>query len=244
MDELITTDEKNLPEMINNDEDSELLRSVALARGERLRRVRNLANLDRKDLCDGKELNIHTLKGWETGRYGGLSEKGARRVIQRVASEGVFLNLEWLMHNVGVGPTVVTDYHRIQQVPAEYAHQVQRFEEEDLLIIKELRLFRKHYKYTLDLIVADTSMAPLFQPGDYVAGVARTGKHIADAVGENCIVQTMRGEIFFRKVMKGATEGSYNLVAINPEANLEKPILYDMKIISCAPVVWKRTRNA
>ena len=51
------------------------------SRGERLRRVRNLANLSRKNFpLHG--INLNTLKGWEIGRHGGLTEKGAKKNIK------------------------------------------------------------------------------------------------------------------------------------------------------------------
>ena len=62
------------------------------AKGERVKRIRHLANLSREELCAGGEINLATLISWEVGRFGGLSQKGAIRLIARVAKEGVELN--------------------------------------------------------------------------------------------------------------------------------------------------------
>src|SRR5438552_2660970 len=82
------------------------------AKAERLKRIRNLANLSREEFCLDGEVNLATLVSWEVGRFGGLSRKGAGNVIARVAKEGVFVTPEWLLHEVGAGPEVRTDYKK------------------------------------------------------------------------------------------------------------------------------------
>ncbi len=81
-------------------------RSTPEARAARLKRLRNLANLSRKEMCESSDLNINTLKGWELGRYGGLSLDGAYKLVRRVAAEGVFCTVEWLLHEDGLPPRV------------------------------------------------------------------------------------------------------------------------------------------
>ncbi len=63
--------------------------ALALERGNRVKRCRNIANLTREAVCDTGALNILTLKGWELGKHGGLSEAGAQKVLARVEKEGV-----------------------------------------------------------------------------------------------------------------------------------------------------------
>jgi hypothetical protein len=70
------------------------------ARGERVRRVRNMANLSRPALCDKSDFKIDTLIGWEVARHGGLTEKGAQKLIHRIAQEGVICTVEWLLHEL------------------------------------------------------------------------------------------------------------------------------------------------
>src|SRR5579862_8575903 len=86
--------------------------SSPIAKAERLKRIRNLANLSREDFCDG-DINLTTLISWEIGRFGGLSRKGASSVIARVAKEGVFVTPEWLLYEVGAGPEVRVDYKKL-----------------------------------------------------------------------------------------------------------------------------------
>ena len=85
------------------------------AKGERLKRIRHLGNLSREEFCEGSEINLATLISWEVGRFGGLSSKGAKRVIARAAKEGVFCTIEWLLYEIGVGPEVRVDYKKANQ---------------------------------------------------------------------------------------------------------------------------------
>jgi hypothetical protein len=52
-------------------------RSSGDARAERLKRLRNLANLSREQMCESGELNINTLKGWEIGGRASSSSIGS-----------------------------------------------------------------------------------------------------------------------------------------------------------------------
>ncbi|MFU8797196.1 MAG: hypothetical protein ACNA7Y_00600, partial [Gammaproteobacteria bacterium] len=51
------------------------------ARGERLTRVRGMANLSRADIEKKYGIPANTLKNWERGRNTGLTEIGARRIV-------------------------------------------------------------------------------------------------------------------------------------------------------------------
>lgn len=79
---------------------------LAKERSERLRRLRNLANLSRKELCDGASININTYIGYEVGKYGGITLKGAVKVIDYLIQKGVSSSVEWLMHGTGSPPVV------------------------------------------------------------------------------------------------------------------------------------------
>lgn len=214
------------------------------ARGGRLKRVRNLANLSRREMCDAMGLNINTLKGWELGRHGGLTVKGTEKVIQRIAQEGVHCTLDWLLYEIGAGPTVITDFIKTkafwnpEHLPANFSS----FEEEKL-IAEELQIFRQHYRHTIDFIVQDDGMLPLYRNGNYVAGVQRFSEDIDTVLEENCIVQTEEGIILLRHLRPGSKKGHYNLICINTHTTLAKPVLYDVTLVSAAPVLWQRRKN-
>jgi transcriptional regulator with XRE-family HTH domain len=204
------------------------------ARGERLRRIRNLANLSRKELCDESGTNINTYIGYEVGRYGGLTKNGAIKIIEYIASKGVYCSFEWLMHGVGQAPCVVTDN---QQNYFQDKHDISN---EKQCISEEIFLFRKHYNNSIDYRIIDDGMLPIYSIDDYVAGVCYTPDSINDLIGSNCIVQIANGDIVVRNLRQGKEENYYTLSCINPETSVHHPILYDVKLIFAAKIIWHR----
>jgi transcriptional regulator with XRE-family HTH domain len=214
------------------------------ARGRRLKRIRNMANLSREQMCDDGSINIHTLSGWENGRFGGLTTTGATRVLQRVAKEGVRCSLEWLLSEIGTGPEIVADFSKIKDdLEKIVEHQPISLSEETEVIINELLLFKKHVPNVADLVITDDSMLPQFAAGDYVAGRKRFKKDIKKLIGLNCIVQTEEGKIYLRTLRIGPHENTFALTATNPYTEAEDAVLYDIKLVSAAPVIWHRKKD-
>lgn len=213
-------------------------KSFPEARGKRLRQVRNLANLSRKQLCENSGVNIHSLKGWEIGRYGGLPLDGAEKVIKRVTKEGVNCSLEWLTSGIGAGPQVNVDFCRITADDVSTDDTLnQIMDDEKQLICKELVLFRKLFRNVVELQVADDGMNPVYQDGDYVAGLRKCGDEVKSALDLDCIVQMTDGKFLFRKLRMGAEENKYNLVCTNLSTGLKEPVIYNAEIASVAPVI-------
>jgi transcriptional regulator with XRE-family HTH domain len=211
------------------------------AKGERLKRIRHLANLTREELCAGSEINLTTLISWEVGRFGGLSAKGASRVIQRVASEGVYCSSEWLLYDIGAGPEVRADYRKTQYQP-EIDNDI-RISSDDSILIEELMLFRKLNKHAIDFIIEDDVMFPHYSIGDYVAGTKRFGVKISSLVSWDCIVQINDGRIVMRKLQLGPRNNSYNLISTNLQTKAKDAIIYDVELISAAPILWHRRKE-
>lgn len=204
-------------------------------RGERLRRIRNLANLSRKMLCDEAEININTYIGYEVGRYGGLTLKGADKVIHYLSSKGVYCSLEWLMHGVGKGPEVITDTDLISASDS-YLGVIS----EEQKIRNELNVFHDHYKDAVDCQIINDGMLPTYEIGSYVAGVPVSQSAIANILGSDCIVQLKSGEMMVRNLREGRVQGAYTLTCTNPDTLIYEPILYDVKLAYAAKIIWHR----
>jgi len=211
------------------------------AKGERLRRIRHLANLSREDFCSDGEVNLTTLISWEVGRFGGLSAKGAARVIARVAKEGVFCTPEWLLHEIGVGPEVSADYKKTYIVVEGKADS--NYLSSESTVVEELLLFRKLNKHTIDFIIEDDTMFPHYRTGDYVAGTKRFGTKMASLVGWDCIMQINDGRILMRNLQQGPRANSYNLISTNLQAKVKDTIIYDVELVAAAPVIWHRRKE-
>ncbi|MBI4242498.1 MAG: hypothetical protein HY606_00255 [Planctomycetes bacterium] len=212
------------------------------ARARRLKRLRHLADLSRKDLCDFGEINISTLIGWEVGRHGGLPLRGAEKVLAALSKKGVICSVEWLMYEVGSGPTLLTDFNKA--VSDKIFGTTEPFSEnkEEQKVIEELLLFKSHYKNVAELIVTDDGMEPIYKTGDYVAGVKQFKDDIATTVGLDCITQLEDGKLLLRRVRKGSKLGCCSLFCINLETSEEKPAINDIVLTSSAPVLWHRRK--
>jgi transcriptional regulator with XRE-family HTH domain len=203
-------------------------------RGERLRRIRNLANLSRKDLCDESGININTYIGYEVGRYGGLTKKGAYKIIEYLSSKGVYSSFEWIMNGLGLAPRVETDIN--QHVSVEKLD----LSSENLRIAEEITLFRKHYKNSFDYQIIDDGMLPIYDMGDYVGGICHISSAVDELIGYNCILQMENGEVIVRNLSYGRKENHYTLSCTNPETGVNLPIIFDVKLIFAAKIIWHR----
>lgn len=206
-------------------------------RAKRLKRIRNLANLSREELCAGTDINQYTLVGWENGRFGGLSYKGAEKVIARVKKESVHCTVEWLMEGAGAEPSV----NPIASMPKEELLNLS----EDIIMAYELEFFKTKNPNSADLIVNDTGMLPQYHIGDIVAGKKRIGKEIELTIGSDCIIETSYGEKLLRNVRAGnhKNKACYTLVCTNPAITTKPSVISDVELIYSAPVVWHRKKN-
>lgn len=213
------------------------------AKAERVKRIRHLANLSREEICAGGDINLATLISWELGRFGGLSHKGATRLISRVAKEGVFCSLDWLLYEVGAGPQVVADYKKVaQEKNFEHVTPPANFDE-TTVIVEELMLFRKLNKHAIDFIIDDDAMFPFFGIGDYVGGTKRTGENLKSLISLDCIVQIKDGRILVRRLQSGPKNKTFNLVGTNLQSKSNTSIIYDVEVHSAAPIIWHRRRE-
>ena len=208
-------------------------RSTPEARAARVKRLRNLANLSRKEMCDDEEINLNTLKGWEIARYGGLPIDGAHKIVKRVAREGVFCTIDWLLYEEGQPPRV-----NVMQMNEQRTQGMNQPEEKK--IEEELELLKKHYSNVLFYQISDDGMSPFYEKGEFVAGIKEAGKQIDSIIGSNCIVQLANGQFLCRKLRKGKLENLYTLICMNSDTSVEIPIIADVELISAAMVVWHR----
>lgn len=210
--------------------------TAAKLRAERLKRIRNLANLSREGLCANTDINQHTLSGWENARFGGLSKKGAAKVVARVKQEGVLCSAEWLMDGTGAEPSV----NPISSITANEGNHLS----EEETISFELEFFKAKNSNAISLVVDDEGMLPHYQMGDTVAGKEKQGNDIQLAVGHDCIVKLESGEILFRNLRQGKDDTLYTLVCSNLDIATKHSILADIKLASAAPIIWWRRKES
>lgn len=214
--------------------------STPLARAKRLIRVRHLANLSREAMCANGELNMFTIRGWELAKHGGLPPKGALKIIDRVAKEGVFCTVDWLLHEEGEPPRVVIEKRdiildEIQQSLSDLTY--------NQMIDRELAYFYHIHDHATHYKIKDNTMFPTFEVGDVVAGLKLYEEKIESLMGKNCIVQLSDGSILFRKLHSITSNGLCSLVARNTAIDIDELIKKDVEVIYAAPVIWHRKGN-
>lgn len=208
-------------------------------RGKRVRRLRNMANLSRQLMCEGEEFKLDTLIGWELARHGGLTEKGASKLINRVAREGVSCTVEWLMHELGTGPKIIAGSASTQENLTKKSTLAIN---EDKQIIEELLLFKKHNQDSIELFVPDTCMEPIYNKGDYVAGIKCYQDKLPSIIGFDCIVLPVDGEILLRRLIKGNFPDCYTLIPINFNEGQSPLIMMNISLTFAAPIIWHRRK--
>lgn len=215
-------------------------RSSRKARGLRLKSIRQSLNLSRHAFAEKLGVSVFAVQNWEINKNKGLSEDRIFQVVNVLKQMGAHCTVEWLSNGLGPGPTIVdptfADLVVGQALPAENEE-----EEELILIAKELKLFRDHYPgAAIDMQVQDDGMEPQYVQGEYVAGLIHTGDQIKKLFNSECIVQIETGEILLRLLKQGSFEEHYTLMCFNANTKLIRPILYDVKLLMAAPVIWAR----
>jgi HTH-type transcriptional regulator, cell division transcriptional repressor len=222
-------------------------KSSPIARGKRLKSLRMMADLSRKCVEEKYRISAGTLQSWEDGRYGGLTEKGAKRFLHVLQQEGIQCTSDWLLHGIGIGPQATDSLYLDRQQPVLEVEQMRAnsadLAGEDQAIVTELLAFRRSNSNAIDIIVRDDGMGPSYQVGDYVGGKRRYNHDISNLVGRNCIIETTLGEIYLRHLRRGTGEHRYTLMCINPYTTVHEPTLYDVQLLSAAPVIWHRCKD-
>lgn len=214
-------------------------KSSAKARGRRLKSLRMMASLSRKCMETRYGVSAGTLQGWEDGRYGGLTRKGAERFLRALKEEGVNCSLEWLLEGRGLGPQVSDRLYELKTAPAGI--EIHRSQHEEAAAVRdELLFFRHRHPTAVDMVVLDDGMSPWFHVGDTVAGNARFNAEVEQVIGHDCIVETKNGDVYLRHIERGSHHGCYNLMCKNPDTTALHPMLYDVEISYAAPVIWVR----
>jgi hypothetical protein len=214
-------------------------KSSPLARGKRLKTVRMMAGLTRNGLEDKYGISASTIQSWEAAKAGGLTERGVQRVIPVLQKEGIFCTADWLLYGVGLPPQPANlNLPASDETPMPHATLP-----EDKAIIQELLTFRELNTNVVDLVVADDGMQPNYTPGDYVAGKRKTKDDIIRSLGHDCIVETANNEILLRRVKNGSKPGLFTLICTNSDTSVTTPTLYDLELLSAAPVIWHRRHD-
>jgi DNA-binding transcriptional regulator YiaG len=208
-----------------------------IARAKRVLNLRQMTHLSRQKFEKRFGVATSTLQHWEDPKKNGLTIKGAKRLIGLVQQTGIFCTVEWLMHGIGPGPQALPTTSTPQDKPK--THKVNEIPEPEF-IAGELALFSQHYPEVISTVVNDDCMEPRFIRGEYVAGVRRYRKAIDELIGLDCILVTKEGELLVRRLKSMDAPGLYTLSNLNMNTTVLRPVLYQVELVSAAPIIWAR----
>ena len=198
------------------------------ARAKRVKYVReNLLNISRSELCKDSILKEGSLKGWELAAMGGLTEKGAEKLVARFKELGIYCTTPWLLHEIGYGPTRKQEHIDISNSEEEQ-------------IAKELLEFRQQPN-AIDTIIKDDSMLPLLAPGNFVAGIV--ARNIKTAINKECIIVMPDHSYLVRILQSGDDPGRYTLSSLNKNPSMMRQEIKNVSIIAAAPIILIRKKN-
>jgi len=195
-------------------------------RGARVMYVRrNLIGIkSRVKFCENStDIPSASLKTWENGYFGGLTESGAEKVAEYIKTFNIYCSPTWLLYGIGEPPQVMAD--DFIQPNEEHAKQ----------IAQEILLFHQQNN-AVESIVTDETMIPLLYPSYYVGGII--AENIDRIINQNCIVTDINDHEYIRRLTYGNKPGEYNLICLNP--NTEKENLKNVKIKQAARIVLIR----
>jgi transcriptional regulator with XRE-family HTH domain len=198
--------------------------------GRRVKLARNMLGLSRRDLEEKFHISSHTLQSWENGRNP-LTLKGAKKLSNAFAKLGLLCSDKWLLTGQGNFPVLVMNGDKTLKELTE-----------DLRILREVESFEAINPSPIVVAIADDGMTPVYNLADYVGGNKRYGDEISCIVGTYCIVETIEGDTFVRKLLHGKKESIYNLACINNYSQ-QQPLIVNVKLLYAAQVVWHRARE-
>lgn len=210
------------------------------ARGKRLRLLRKMSGLTLDVLAQKFHFGTSTIKYWECAKNRGLSSKGAKKIITAMQHHGIQCSYMWLMHGVGLPPQFFDVRFHDSSKAVTGIDQVAYDEEKS--IAHEIALFCERIIDAITLTVFDDGMEPIYSAGDSIGGKRLYGDDLVKSIGKNCIIETVDRQLLCRRIAQGSEVDSFNLFCINPHALANPLHLYNVKLLSAAPIsrVWRR----
>jgi transcriptional regulator with XRE-family HTH domain len=210
-----------------------------------------MTGLTMQEFADRCHVGLTTVNYWENVIAKGLSERGAKKVVDAIKIEGIECSLLWLMEGKGEPPRIVdpSKLTKLNQGLTEISIPLSSPVETKIVNLdedlqEELKVFQKFHPNSLIATIVDDAMLPFYKVGDLVGGKRLEGVNMELANGLDCIVDLGNKELIVRRIKLGSSTGTFNLYCSNLEATVENPVLNNIKIVALAPVVrvWRKIK--
>lgn len=223
--------------MIAAENDKKMYRDRAL----RVRTIRGMLRMTVAEFANLLNYATPTITQWEKNPLNGLSEKGARNIIEVLKGTEVVCDLNWLLHGQGIPPFIRSE----NQVIAKYQQELLSLSsgiDSITYTNNEIERFRTFVPNAVIMEVPDDSMEPLYSAGEFVGGKELRDKALQQALGKVCIVKVSENQTLLRKLFKDEKNPEkYRLACVNQRAAVET-VLSNVNVLGAAPVarIWRK----
>ena len=204
------------------------------ARSKRLMCMRGMIGLSRREFCEKYDLSPGTLQNWEKARFGGLTEKGARRMIAHFKEEGVYSSFKWLMYGEGEEAKLMEAMSEVEDQTIDRRSSLQA----------DINAMNAFHLDAVTMGIIDDAMTPILTKGSYVMGKRHYADEIKQCVNQVCVVETKEGVRYVRLLRASHKEGLYNLYVYNPLTKVYPSTIIDTELSMAAPIFWIRKPEA
>lgn len=213
----------------------------AIARGKRLKLLRQIAGLTRDQLAEAAEISNTTISYWENATYSGITQKGAEKVIKAISEIGIDCSVVWLMHGVGSGPNIPAG--TVVAPPPYDVSTLGTFISGSIIgssLQKEIDVFVSTNRKAVITSIENTYMAPFLRKGDVVGGLWTPSEKLASQ--EFCIVK-IENNLEVRNVQPLAKKGIFDLSYMTYAEDMTRAYqLKNIKLSELAPIIriWRK----
>lgn len=205
---------------------------------KRLYHLRHTVCHNRLTFCERHEISPHTLSAWEKGKKP-VTEKGANKLIEAFAKEGILCSVDWLLHGVGLSPTTLEDFTssiRIEEISIIEEYKNRQIQSEIALFIAQnptARIFK----------MSDDSMEPALFEEDIIGAVLAPKNKIKSLVKRPCVFIESNDNYHIRLLVPSKEKETYNLASLNPQTKQTIPVFFNVRPKEIYKIVWIRRKN-
>ena len=211
------------------------------ARAKRLKRLRKLTKKSRKSFAETYKISQGTLQNWETARFGGLTEKGAKLILEALKKESIHCTFNWLMYGAGSGPqkSLPTNMADLSGGETNSAYDKKNKISPNAINIEHEAFLASHIN-PVTFKVQDEAMMPFFSAGELVGGEAVDVNNTSKLLDKICIVKAEGHETMIRRIRAGTEPKTFTLIITNTDDSSTTPVIYNAVLTKAAPVIWSR----
>ncbi len=203
-------------------------------RGRRLKMVRAMLDKTQTEFAELCGFSSIALALWETGKYSGLSQKGAQKVLRVLEELNIICSLAWLWHGLGHAPYHTQENQAVRATPDSLTLDVQH-----VAIKAEMALFLETITDSFVFEVADDAMIG-YQVGDYV-GAKWSETAAIDRLDKDVLVLLADQRLLLRRIGYDRRYPMFFLYASNADSKAADLRIDEAPIQKFAEVmrVWK-----